>query len=76
MNEPTPTVLNFLFTSVGPTYAIILPLAGVLCLLLTVALVSRGCGAMAAASILLVVNVPLLISVFAATQARTGIRNA
>ena len=63
MNNPPSSLLQLLLTSVGPTFAIVLPLAGILSFLLTFILVTRGRGAMAAASILLVVNLPLFIGI-------------
>jgi hypothetical protein len=49
-------------------YAIVLPLAGLICFLLALILVLRGKGPMAAAGLILIVHVPLLIGVFAAIQ--------
>ena len=45
-----------------------LPLAGLVCFLLVLLLVLRGKGPMAAASLILIVHVPLLIGLFAAIQ--------
>jgi hypothetical protein len=57
--------LSWMFASLG-AYALLLPLAGLLCFLLALVLVVRGKGPMAAASLILIVHVPLLIGVFAA----------
>ena len=57
--------LSWMLASLGP-YALLLPLAGMLCFLLALVLVVRGKGPMAATSLILIVHVPLLIGVFAA----------
>jgi hypothetical protein len=57
--------LSWMFTSLG-VYALLLPLAGLLCFLLALVIVVRGKGPMAAASLILIVHVPLLIGVFGA----------
>jgi hypothetical protein len=59
--------LGWMLTSLG-AYALLLPLAGLLCFLLALVLVVRGKGPMAIASLILIVHVPLLIGVFAAIQ--------
>ena len=60
--------LGWLFSSLGIGYTILLPLAGLICFLLALTIVMRGNGPMAAASLILIVNVPLLIGIFAAIQ--------
>lgn len=60
--------LSWLFNALGLQYAILLPMAGLICSLLALILVLRGKGPMAAAGLVLVVHVPLLIGVFAAIQ--------
>lgn len=60
--------LGWLFNALGLQYAILLPMAGLICFLLALILVLRGKGPMAAAGLILVVHVPLLIGVFAAIQ--------
>ena len=59
--------LSWMFAALGP-YALLLPLAGLLCFLLALVLVARGKGPMVAACLILIVHVPLLIGVFAALQ--------
>ena len=58
---------SWMSNALGP-YAILLPLAGLICFLLALILVLRGKGPMAAAGLILVAHVPLLIGVFAAIQ--------
>ena len=60
--------LAWMFSALGISYAILLPLAGLICFLLALILVLRGKGPMAAAGLVLIVHVPLLIGVFAAIQ--------
>ena len=60
--------LSWFFNALGFQYAILLPLAGLMCFLLALILVLRGKGPMAAAGLILIVHVPLLIGVFAAIQ--------
>jgi hypothetical protein len=64
---PQQSYLAWMFAALGP-YALLLPLAGLLCFLLALVIVVRGKGPMAAASLILIVHVPLLIGVFAAIQ--------
>ena len=61
------SLLHWMFASLGP-YAILLPLAALLSLIFVLILVFRGKGPMAAASLILMVHVPLLIGIFAAIQ--------
>jgi len=61
------SILNWAVAALGP-YAILLPLAGLVCFVLVLILVVRGKGPMAAASLILIVPIPLLIGVFAALQ--------
>ena len=60
--------MNWILAALGFPYVIVLPLAGILCFSLALILVIRGKGPMAAASLILIVHVPLLIGVFAALQ--------
>lgn len=60
--------LGWLYYALGFQYAMILPLAGLICFVLALFLVMRGKGPMAAAGLILIVHVPLLIGVFAAIQ--------
>lgn len=60
--------LSWMFSALGLPYVILLPLAGLVCILLVLAVVVRGKGPMAAAALVLVVPIPLLIGVFAAIQ--------
>ncbi|GAA5504883.1 hypothetical protein [Novipirellula caenicola] len=62
------SLLRWMFASLGLPYAILLPLAGIVCFLFALIIVVRGKGPMAAAALILVVHVPLLIGVFAAIQ--------
>lgn len=57
-----------MFSALGLSYVILLPLAGLLCFVLALILVLRGKGPMAVASLILIVHIPLLIGVFAAIQ--------
>lgn len=57
-----------MFTALGFPYVILLPLTGLLCFVLALIVVFRGKGPMAAASLILIVHIPLLIGVFAAIQ--------
>jgi hypothetical protein len=60
--------LGWMVTALGFPYLFLLPLAGLVAFLLALIIVLRGKGAMAAASLILIVHVPLLIGVFAALQ--------
>lgn len=60
--------LSWLFNALGAQYAILLPLAGLICFLLALTVVLRGKGPLAAAGLVLIVHVPLLVGVFAAIQ--------
>ena len=60
--------LTWIFRSLGFPFVFVLPLAGLVCFLLVLMLVLRGKGPMAAASLILIVHVPLLIGLFAAIQ--------
>jgi hypothetical protein len=60
--------LSWFYYTLGLQYAILLPLAGLICFLLALILVLRGKGPMAAAGLILIVHVPLFIGVFAAIQ--------
>ncbi len=65
--EPVPqNFVSFMCTSLGACYGILLPLAGLVCFLLSLVVVIRGKGPMAGAALILIVHVPLLIGVFAA----------
>ena len=68
VEQAQPSILSWIFTALGFPYALLLPLAGLFCFLLALIVVLRGKGPMAAASLILVVHVPLLIGVFAAIQ--------
>lgn len=60
------SVLHWMFTSLGPMYSLLLPLAALLSFIFVLILLFRGKGPMAAASLILIVHVPLLIGIFAA----------
>lgn len=61
-------LLSWIFTALGFPYVILLPLSGLISFLLALIVVLRGRGPMAAASLILIVHIPLLIGVFAAIQ--------
>ena len=62
------SMLHWMYESLGVQYAILLPLAGLICFVLAILLVVRGKGPMAAAALVLIVNIPLLIGIYAAVQ--------
>lgn len=62
------SLLSWMLEALGFPYVFLLPLAGALCFLLALIVVIRGRGPMAAASLILIVHVPLLIGIFAAIQ--------
>ena len=62
------SMLSWLAHALGFSYAILLPLAGLICFLLALFLVVRGKGPLAPAGLVLIVHVPLLLGVFAAIQ--------
>lgn len=62
------SLLAWLVMALGPLYLILLPLVGLVSFILALVIVMRGRGPMAAASLVLIVNAPLLIGVFAAIQ--------
>lgn len=62
------SLLLWMMEALGFPYLVLLPLAGALCFVLALVVVIRGRGPMAAASLILIVHVPLLIGVFAAIQ--------
>ena len=62
------SLLPWLVMALGPLYLIVLPLVGLVSFILALVIVMRGRGPRAAASLLLIVNAPLLIGVFAAIQ--------
>lgn len=66
------SLLSWMFMALGLKYAILLPVAGLVCFLLVLILVIRGKGPLAAASLILIVHVPLLIGIFAAIQGAIG----
>jgi hypothetical protein len=69
MTEPLQrSVITSMVSAVGFPYVILLPLAGVVCFLLALIVVLRGKGPMATPALILIVHVPLLIGIFAATQ--------
>ena len=57
-----------MFTALGFPCVILLPLTALVCFVLALIIVVRGKGPMAAASLILIVHIPLLIGVFAAIQ--------
>ena len=63
-----PSFLRWVLDSLGLAYAIVLPLSGLVCFLLALTLVRRGKGPMAAAGLILIVNIPLLMGIFAALE--------
>jgi hypothetical protein len=60
--------LRWLFTQLGLKYSILLPVSGVLCFVLVLAIVLRSKGPMAAVALVLVVHVPLLIGLYATIE--------
>lgn len=62
------SLLSAVFQALGFSYTILLPLAALLSFLLVLLIVLRGKGPMAAAGLVLIVNAPLLIGLFAAVQ--------
>ena len=58
--------LNWVFMSLGPAYALLLGLAGLLSFILALVIVLRGKGPMAAAALVLIVHVPILLGIFGA----------
>ena len=62
------SLVSWGISALGLPYVVLLPLAGLLCFLLALIIVIRGKGAMAAAALVLIVNIPLLIGAFAAIQ--------
>jgi hypothetical protein len=61
-------MLEWMFRMLGLFYGILLPLAGLVSFLLVLILLLRGKGPMAAASLVLIVHIPLLIGLFAAIE--------
>jgi hypothetical protein len=57
--------LNWFFSSLGFGYALLLPAVALICFVLTLIVVIRGRGPMAAAAIVLVVPTPFLIGIVA-----------
>jgi len=68
--EPVPqqSMLAWAFEALGIYYAALLPLAGLVSFLMVLLIVMRGKGPMAAATLVLVVHVPLLIGIFGAVH--------
>lgn len=62
------SLLNWMLTALGFPYVVLLPVTGGLCFLLALIIVLRGKGPMAAASLVLIVHVPMLFGIFAAIQ--------
>lgn len=62
------SLLSWIGSSLGLPYAALLLISGLLCFVLSLILVLRGRGPMAAASLILIVHEPLLIGSFAAVQ--------
>ena len=60
--------LGWIFSSLGLWYTLILPAVALVCFVLTLLLVLRGRGPMAAAAIALIVPVPFLIGIAAALR--------
>jgi hypothetical protein len=68
-DEPAPqSMLSWMASSLGIGYLVLLPLAGLLCFVLTLIVVIRGKGPMAAAAVVLIAPVPFLIGIFAGIQ--------
>ncbi len=66
---PVPqSFLSWILTALGFRYAILLPTAALVGFVLTLVVVVRGKGPMAAAALLLIVPIPFLIGVFAAIE--------
>lgn len=53
--------LSWMFTALGFPYLILLPLTALVCFVLALIIVVRGKGPMAAASLILIIHIPLLI---------------
>jgi len=62
------SLLTWMLNSLGPMYTILLPLSALVSFVLVIILVFRGHGAMAVASLMLVLMAPTLIGIFAYTQ--------
>ena len=62
------SMLGWIFSSLGLWYTLILPAVALVCFVLTLLLVLRGRGPMAAAAIALIVPVPFLIGIAAALR--------
>ncbi|MCM2375263.1 hypothetical protein [Aporhodopirellula aestuarii] len=67
MNE-SQSLMGWAISALGPLYLVLLPLSAVVSFILVIVLLFRGRGAMAVASILLLVHAPLMIGIFAAVQ--------
>jgi hypothetical protein len=66
---PVPqSFLSWILTALGFRYAILLPMSALVGFVLTLVVVVRGKGPMAAAALLLIVPIPFLIGVFAAIE--------
>lgn len=59
------TIWGWLYNSLGPTFSILIPLAGVVSLVLVVFLLWKGRGPMSAAAICLAIAGPLLVGMIA-----------
>ena len=68
VETPQFSLLRWVFSSLGVPYIVLFGLAGLVCLVLTLVLVIRGKGPMAAVALVLVVHVPFFIGLFAALQ--------
>ncbi len=66
------SLLGWIFSSLGFPLLVILLMAGLLSFFVAFAIVLRGRGPMAVASLLLVVHVPLLIGIYAAIRGATN----
>ncbi len=62
------SLLAWIFNSLGFAYSVLLPLLAVVGFVLTLIIVLRGQGPLAAAALLLIVHMPLLVGAFAALQ--------
>jgi hypothetical protein len=67
MHEPQ-SLISWAVSGLGPLYLVLLPLSAIVSFVLVLVLLFRGRGAMAVASILLLVHAPLMIGIFAAVQ--------
>lgn len=66
--EQPRSLLSWFYMALGPFYLGLLLLAGLLCFVLTLVIVTRGRGGMSSTALLFIVPIPLLIGIFGAIQ--------